>query len=126
FFRENNMDHIKLSRSKKMTIAGMTFFSAIVLGGLSSTNVKAATGEPATDQIASPTDNSKELSGNESSNDTGSVEDSNKSNESGQIGSDANTGNQVAGASDNTGVVSSDDKDTTTNSGAITGNKDVS
>lgn len=120
------MDHIKLSRSKKMTIAGMTFFSAIVLGGLSSTNVKAATGEPATDQIASPTDNSKELSGNESSNDTGSVEDSNKSNESGQIGSDANTGNQVAGASDNTGVVSSDDKDTTTNSGAIIGNKDVS
>ncbi|MFD1418416.1 bacterial Ig-like domain-containing protein [Companilactobacillus keshanensis] len=120
------MANIKLSKSQKVTIAGVTLFSALILGGLSTTNVSAATEQPATDQVVGQNNdqinNGTTSSGTkeeESAPDTGSGTGSN----TGQNDQNAGTGNAASGSNSSTGVTGSDDTGSkTTGSGITSGN----
>src|SRR5699024_7589461 len=92
----NTMANIKLSKSQKVTIAGVTFFSAIILGGLNTTNVSAAIENPTADQAVEQTNTGTTSSGTDpkiTSADTGS---DNGVNTSGQIDSNIYTGSTVS------------------------------
>lgn len=120
------MANIKLSKSQKVTIAGVTFFSAIILGGLNTTNVNAEiTNQSTTHQVVDQgdtgtTDSGKDLNTGEAPTDTGS---DNGANTSEQTGTNTETGSEVSGTDSGTGAASAD---ATTNSGLKTDNNEIS
>lgn len=120
------MANIKLSKSQKVTIAGVTFFSAIILGGLNTTNVNAEiTSQSTTHQVVDQgntetTDSGKDSNTGEAPTDAGS---DNGANTSEQTGTNTETGSEVSGTDSGTGAASAD---TTTNSGLKTDNNEIS
>ncbi|WP_125763458.1 bacterial Ig-like domain-containing protein [Companilactobacillus hulinensis] len=61
------MNNVKLSKRRKLTIVGVTFFSAIILGGLNTTKVSATVDDQ---QVNSQTVNQNEVNGTISENGT--------------------------------------------------------
>lgn len=124
FSGRNNMVNIKLSTSRKVTIAGVTLFSAIILGGLSTTNVDAATDQPATNQVVGQNNDQIDTgtisSGTkeEPAPDTGSGTGS----DSGQIDSNTDTGKVGSGSDSGTGAAGSGDTGNITKSSGTIGN----
>ncbi|KRK63517.1 hypothetical protein FC72_GL001491 [Companilactobacillus tucceti DSM 20183] len=109
-----------------MTIAGVTFFSAIILGGLNTTNVNAEiTSQSTTNQVVDQgntgaTDSGKDLNAESAPTDTGS---DNGANTSEQTGTNTETWSEVSGTDSGTGAASAD---VTTNSGLKTDNNEIS
>ncbi|MFC6324286.1 bacterial Ig-like domain-containing protein [Companilactobacillus baiquanensis] len=120
------MANIKLSKSQKVTIAGVTFFSAIILGGLNTTNVSAAIENSTADQAVEQTNTGTTSSGTDpkiTSADTGS---DNGVNTSGQTDSNIDTGSTVSGSDSGAGATGTDGNLEATNSGSNTGNNQLS